>query len=148
MSEGGGGFCILPDRLLEQAELDLNEKVLISLIVRRSHKTGKCWESNRGLGHYLGLSADRAGRLVNSLVKRGYLTSIVDRDKGNVRYLTSTEKTMALFQHTPIGESTDRYRRGQRDPIGANADKNRQYEEKQATRSAHVVHVGGKPKGW
>lgn len=113
----------IPIEIWENEKLTIQEKVLLTEIQSFDHGEG-CWASNNHFSKFLNLTKDRAGRLVSSLVQKGFVISRCVYAEGSKqivrRYLkvsnngkcpiTPTGKNTATptgeFTDTPTGENT------------------------------------------
>lgn len=73
----------IPKEVWLSEDLTLQEKCLLVEIQSLDTKAGGCWASNAHFAQFLGVGKDRAGKVVNSLVKKGYITSALIYKQGS-----------------------------------------------------------------
>lgn len=105
----------IPIEIWENERLTIQEKVLLTEIQSFDHGEG-CWASNNYFSKFLNLTKDRAGRLVSSLVQKGFVTSRCVYAEGSKqivrRYLKVSHNGKCPIAPTgkntatPTGEST------------------------------------------
>lgn len=79
-----GYTALLPPRVRYDQELPPAAKLIYAEITAMTDVTGFCWATNGYLGRLIGVSNDRAARLVAQLKERGYVEVEVLRDDKNV----------------------------------------------------------------
>ncbi len=71
----------IPKELWRMKDLNLIEKVILIEIDNLDNKNG-CFAGNEYFADFLGLSKGRASKIINNLVKRGYITSEIKYKEG------------------------------------------------------------------
>lgn len=108
-NSGSSGGLWIPPEVLNHAELSVQEKFIVAKVINLS-KSGECFAGNPYFGKFLGITGDRAGRIISNLVKKGCLTTHINKSRGNRRQLSVNGNFLA----GAIGKNTVRY--------GENAD--------------------------
>jgi len=78
-----GYTALLPPRVRYDRELPAAAKLLFAEISAMTDVTGFCWATNGYLARLLGISKDRAARLIGLLEAGGYVATEVVRDEKN-----------------------------------------------------------------
>ena len=71
----------IPIEILEIEGLNLNEKVLLSMVFNLDNEQG-CYASNEYFARFLGVSKDRVSKIISGLSKKGYLKNQVIYKRG------------------------------------------------------------------
>tara|TARA_R110002072_G_scaffold249594_1_gene408497 strand:+ start:1302 stop:1958 length:657 start_codon:yes stop_codon:yes gene_type:complete len=90
----------IPADVWESSELTLQEKVFLVEIDSLDNERG-CYANNNYFGKFFGLSSTRVSIVIGSLIKKGYVTSIILQSEGNKRIL----KTSLTKVKDPIQQS-------------------------------------------
>ncbi len=102
----------IPAKLYLDRQLSWIEKLLIVEIESLSDEKEPCHASNEHFANHLGISKDRVSRIINKLIKDGYIISkIIYKDGTKLikkRWLLVNHDTYSYFQLEGIGENTDR----------------------------------------
>lgn len=61
------GYGLMPNKVLYDPKLPASAKLLYCVISSHCAEKGYCWASNKYLGEKIGVSGDRAGKLVKTL---------------------------------------------------------------------------------
>lgn len=85
----------IPKDIYLNTELNWTEKILLIEIDSLDGPNG-CYASNEHFANHLMISKDRAGKLINKLVKQGYITS-------TLIYKTGTKQIEKRILHSTIG---------------------------------------------
>ena len=121
-----GYTAVLPPRVRYARKLSQTAKLLFCEIMAMTDVKGYCWATNRYLAGLMGITKDRAGRLVSELADHGYVTVEVIRSEAGAvteRHLTVTDLAMTTLP--PIGKNTDTPHGKNADtPIGKNTEEN------------------------
>ena len=121
-----GYTAVLPPQVRYDRKLSQTAKLLFCEIMAMTDVKGYCWATNRYLAGLMGITKDRAGRLVSELAEHGYVTVEVIRSEAGAvteRHLTVTALAMAALP--PIGKNTDTPHGKNADtPIGKNTEEN------------------------
>lgn len=121
-----GYQAVLPPRVRYDRKLSQTAKLLFCEIMAMTDVKGYCWATNRYLAGLMGITKDRAGRLVSELAEHGYVTVEVIRSEAGAvtgRHLTVT--VLAMTPLPPIGKNTDTPHGKNADtPIGKNTEEN------------------------
>jgi len=78
-----GYTAILPPRVRYDQQIPGTAKLLYAEITAMTDVTGFCWATNGYLGRLIGVSKDRAAKLLGMLEERGYVQIEVIRDAAN-----------------------------------------------------------------
>lgn len=78
-----GYTALLPPRVRYDQEIPGTAKLLYAEVTAMTDVTGFCWATNGYLGRLIGVSKDRAARLVGLLEERGFLQVEVIRNEAN-----------------------------------------------------------------
>lgn len=78
-----GYTALLPPRVRYDRELPAAAKLMFAEISAMTDVTGFCWATNGYLARLLGISKDRAARLIGLLETSGYVATEVIRDERN-----------------------------------------------------------------
>lgn len=87
-------FLQIPNSILENRELDGDNKILLSKIIELHKRAGSCFASNNTFGNLIGMSRTSASKRITKLKQLGYVTT-EDVWDGNVqkgRIITPTYK--------------------------------------------------------
>jgi biotin operon repressor len=87
-------FLQIPNSILENRELDGDNKILLSKIIELHKRAGSCFASNNTFGDLIGMSRTSVSKRITKLKKLGYVTT-EDVWDGNVqkgRIITPTYK--------------------------------------------------------
>lgn len=104
----------LPAGLLANKDLSAAEKILLADI----NAFDDYWKSNKAIGEVLNVTADRAGRIVTSLEKKGYIKRRVIRgENGQV-----VNRILEIVWECPQNEYTDDTAAAVPTPPGKNTD--------------------------
>ena len=126
-----GYTAVLPPQVRYDRKLSQTAKLLFCEIMAMTDVKGYCWATNRYLAGLMGITKDRAGRLVSELAEHGYVTVEVIRSEAGAvteRHLTVTALAMAALP--PIGKNTDTPHGKNADtPIGKNTEENNNHLE-------------------
>lgn len=76
----------IPKSIWLSKELSLQEKVFLVEINSLDGSSG-CFASNEYFAEFFGLSKSRVSEVINSLINKGFLISIIHSDEGNTRTL-------------------------------------------------------------
>ena len=79
----------IPAEVWESKELTLQEKVFLVEIDSLDNEHG-CYANNNYFAKFFGLSTTRVSLVINSLIKKGYLTSTILQSEGNKRTLKTS----------------------------------------------------------
>lgn len=86
----GQGLWI-PQAILSNKELNVQEKLILAQVINLQKHKG-CFAGNTHFGIILNISADRAGKIISGLVKKGFLERVIEKERGSLRWLFITEK--------------------------------------------------------
>lgn len=78
-----GYTAILPPRVRYDQQIPGTAKLLYAEVTAMTDVTGFCWATNGYLGRLIGVSKDRAAKLLGMLEERGYVQIEVIRDAAN-----------------------------------------------------------------
>lgn len=106
----------IPKEIWLAEELTLQEKVLLVEIDSLNCNNSGCFATNEYFANFFSISKDSVSRLINSLVKKGFVRMELDQKSGNIR------KLFTLSAKMPIPLSAK-----MQIPIGKNADHNNTY---------------------
>jgi hypothetical protein len=87
-------FLQIPNSILENRELDGDNKILLSKIIELHKRAGSCFASNNSFGNLIGMSRTSVSKRITKLKKLGYVTT-EDVWDGNIqkgRIITPTYK--------------------------------------------------------
>jgi biotin operon repressor len=87
-------FLQIPNSILENRELDGDNKILLSKIIELHKRAGSCFASNNTFGNLIGMSRTSVSKRITKLKQLGYVTT-EDVWEGNVqkgRIITPTYK--------------------------------------------------------
>jgi hypothetical protein len=87
--------------ILFDEKLNSSEKILLAQIIALHNAKG-CFANNLYFSKLLNISKDRAGKLINRLIKNKYLISEIDKSSGNHRILIPQAKTNIVSVNTTI----------------------------------------------
>ena len=90
----------IPAEVWESTNLTLQEKVFLVEIDSLDNEKG-CYANNNYFAKFFGLSSTRVSLVISSLVKKGFVTSIILQSEGNKRIL----KTSLTKVKDPIQQS-------------------------------------------
>lgn len=90
----------IPADVWESKELTLQEKVFLVEIDSLNNEKG-CYANNNYFAKFFGLSTTRVSLVINSLIKKGYVTSTILQSEGNKRIL----KTSLIKVKDPLQQS-------------------------------------------
>ena len=82
------GYGIMPNKVLYDKELSDKEKLIYCVVSSLCAEKWFCWASNKYIWDMLDCKEWTISKAVSKLVSIWYLTSYVDRSKGNVRHLS------------------------------------------------------------
>ncbi len=90
----------IPADVWESKELTLQEKVFLVEIDSLNNEKG-CYANNNYFAKFFGLSTTRVSLVINSLIKKGYVTSTILQSEGNKRIL----KTSLIKVKNPLPQN-------------------------------------------
>lgn len=101
-------FLQIPNSILENTELDGDNKILLSKIIELHKRAGSCFASNNTFGNLIGMSRTSASKRITKLRDLGYITTepVLDVDgKFQIgRIITPTSKR-GSSQKKQVGSS-------------------------------------------
>jgi len=80
-------WAVIPADVRYSTELTANAKLLYGEITALANKTGTCWAGNKYFSDLYGVNTDTVSRWVNELAAAGFITTKVNKSKGNQRYI-------------------------------------------------------------
>lgn len=80
-------YAILPAEIRYSPNITSNAKLLYAEITALSNKTGTCWASNKYLSELYGVNVTTISEWVKQLINAGFITSEINKEAGNKRYL-------------------------------------------------------------
>lgn len=108
-NHGTSGGLWIPPEVLNHGKLSIQEKFIVAKIINLG-KTGECFAGNLYFGKFLKVTADRAGRIISDLVKKGCLSTYIDKSKGCRRQISVNTNYLSEAcgeNNVPLGENTD-----------------------------------------
>lgn len=91
-------YVVVPIEIWEAKDLTWNERVLLIEIHQYTGHKHDCFMSNAYIAHLLDISERKASKLLNSLIKKGYV--VVTRFDGRKRFVSSTLRYGHNIQNT------------------------------------------------
>ena len=85
-------YVVVPIEIWEAENLSWSERVLLVEIDRHTRHGRDCFMSNDYIAHFLNTSERNASKLLNSLIKKGYV--VMTRFDGRKRFISSTLETV------------------------------------------------------
>ncbi|MBR1725312.1 MAG: helix-turn-helix domain-containing protein [Muribaculaceae bacterium] len=85
-------YVVVPIEIWEAENLSWSERVLLVEIDRHTRNGRDCFMSNAYIAHFLNTSEKNASKLLNSLIKKGYV--VMTRFDGRKRFISSTLETV------------------------------------------------------
>ena len=85
-------YVVVPIEIWEAENLSWSERVLLVEIDRHTRHGRDCFISNAHIAHFLNTSEKNASKLLNSLIKKGYV--VMTRFDGRKRFISSTLETV------------------------------------------------------
>ena len=101
-----GYTALLPPRVRYDQQLGATAKLLYAEITAMTDVTGFCWATNGYLGRLIGVSKDRASKLVSALEARGYIAvEVLRSEAGAVQERRIFVTDAGLLRLPPIGKN-------------------------------------------
>jgi DNA-binding transcriptional ArsR family regulator len=119
-------YGILPAEIRYDKRLSGNQKVFYTEITSLSNKTGQCWASNKYFAKLYGVSETSVSLWVKKLKDLGYIDCFIDKEKGNIRYIT-----IKVNLNTYLSKVKDPYLSKLKDNNTSNNNKNNKRENPQ-----------------
>lgn len=94
----------IPKEIWLSEELTMQEKLFLVEIDSLDNQQG-CFANNQYFSDFFGISTVRVSKVINSLVEKGFITSIINQSKGNKRVLRVTNKSFRPSQ-TKVNEGS------------------------------------------
>lgn len=91
-------FVVIPIEVWTAKDLSWNERLLLIEIYQHTGNEHYCFMSNAYIAHFLNTSEKNASKLLNSLIKKGYV--VVTRFDGRKRFVSSTLRYGHNIQNT------------------------------------------------
>lgn len=91
-------YVVVPIEIWEAENLTWSERVLLIEIHQHTGHEHDCFMSNAYIAHLLDISERKASKLLNSLIKKGYV--VVTRFDGRKRFVSSTLRYGHNIQNT------------------------------------------------
>lgn len=91
-------YVVVPIEIWEAKDLTWSERVLLIEIYQHTGHEHDCFMSNAYIAHLLDTSEKNASKLLNSLIKKGYVA--VTRFDGRKRFVSSTLRYGYNIQNT------------------------------------------------
>ena len=91
-------YVVIPIEIWEAKGLTWSERVLLIEICQQTGHGRDCFMSNAYIAHFLNTSEKNASKLLNSLIKKGYV--VVTRFDGRKRFVSSTLRYGYNIQNT------------------------------------------------
>jgi biotin operon repressor len=87
-------YLQIPNIILENRELDGDNKILLSKIIELHKRAGSCFASNNTFGNLIGMSRTSVSKRITKLKQLGYLTTedVWDNNVQKGRIITPTYK--------------------------------------------------------
>lgn len=85
----------IPIYILNIPDLNIMEKLLLSRILHLDNDEKGCYANNRFFADYFNLSRTQISKIINSLVRKGYIESVILQERGNQRSLKILPKVTA-----------------------------------------------------
>lgn len=80
-------YAIIPAEVRYNENLAPNEKLLYGEITALCNKTGQCFATNNYFAELYNVEIETISRWIKHLINNGFITSYVDKENGNVRYI-------------------------------------------------------------
>ena len=93
----------IPVYIWENQELNVMEKLVLSKIYHLDNDDNGCYTNNRYFGDYFYLSRTQISKIINSLVTKEYVKSIISKSKGNKRILKTLPKISEVVLEGLLG---------------------------------------------
>lgn len=107
-------YAIIPADVRYCEELAPNEKLLYGEITALCNKTGQCFATNDYFAKLYKVETGSVSRWVSNLIKQGFITSSIDKSKGNVRYIQLNQYLLTKMSipinknvNTPINKNVN-----------------------------------------
>lgn len=80
-------YAIIPAEVRYNENLAPNEKLLYGEITALCNKTGQCFATNNYFAELYNVEIETISRWIKHLINNGFITSYVDKENGNARYI-------------------------------------------------------------
>lgn len=101
-------YAIIPANVRYDKDLTPNAKLLYGEITALCNERGHCWAENEYFSNLYGVSKTSISKWINSLVKKGYVSSEITYKEGtkeiDKRYLTIVQHPIKEKLNTPLEE--------------------------------------------